>query len=70
MMKAMGFVPNSLGVAKVYKDVTDILIIDHEDRELKTEIETLGLKVHITDTIMKTHADKIKLAEEVLNQAD
>ena len=42
------------------------MIIDEIDKELKTEIEKLGMKVFVTNTIMKTLEDKIRLAKFVL----
>ena len=67
LMKGLGIEVSALGVAKIYKDFLDIFIIDSVDENLKSEIESLGIKVHVTNTIMKTLEDKIKLAKETLN---
>ncbi len=66
LMKGLGIEVSALGVAKLYSDFLDIMIIDEIDKELKTEIEKLGMKVFVTNTIMKTLEDKIRLAKFVL----
>lgn len=66
LMQGLGIEVSALGVAKIYKNFLDILIIDNVDRDLKPKIEEIGIKVHVTNTIMKTLQNKIKLAKETL----
>jgi len=67
LMRGLGIEVSALGVAKIYKNLLDMLIIDNIDRDLKPKIEEIGVKVHVTNTIMKTIENKIKLAKEALN---
>lgn len=63
LMKALGIEVSAYGVAKLYKDFLDLMIIDNIDSSLKERIEKLGIKVYVTNTIMKTLEDKVKLAK-------
>lgn len=67
LMRAEGLTPTAAGVARHYADLLDIFILDERDAELSPEIEALGLAVHTTDTLMKSDADKARLAEEALS---
>jgi len=64
LMRGLGIKVSALGVAKIYRNFLDVLIIDNVDRDLKPKIEEIGIKVHVTDTIMRTLESKIKLAKE------
>jgi len=67
-MRAWGYSASSLGVAEIYRDFLDRLIIDEVDAHLKGEIEKLIKDVEITKTIMKTIGDKIMLARILLGE--
>lgn len=67
LMRGLGIEVSALGVAKIYRNFLDMLIIDNVDRDLKPKIEEIGVKVHVTNTIMKTIENKVKLAKEALN---
>ncbi|MHA1833136.1 MAG: 2-phospho-L-lactate transferase [Candidatus Baldrarchaeia archaeon] len=67
LMRGLGIEVSALGVAKIYRNLLDMLIIDNIDRDLKPKIEEVGVKVRVTNTIMKTIENKIKLAKEALN---
>jgi 2-phospho-L-lactate transferase/gluconeogenesis factor (CofD/UPF0052 family) len=54
------------GVASYYSDIIDGLVIDRSDSDRAAEIETMGIKVKITDTVMHSEQDKINLAEQCL----
>ena len=62
-MKSLGFKPTALGVAEFYREFLDTLIIDRVDEDLAKRVEKLGIRAVVTDTIMKTLSDKIKLAQ-------
>ena len=64
LMQGLGIEVSALGIAKIYKNFLDALVIDNVDRDLKPKIEEIGIKVHVTDTIMRTLESKIKLAKE------
>jgi LPPG:FO 2-phospho-L-lactate transferase len=68
LMKALSIEPTVVGVARIYRDFLDTLIVDKQDRHLVKEVEDLGIKVVVTDTIMETLQDKIKLAKIVMRE--
>jgi len=66
LMSGLKHEVSAYGVAKLYKDFLDIFVIDNIDIASKASIEKLGLKVVVTNTIMKTLQDKIDLTKTVL----
>ena len=66
MMGYLRYEVSALGVARIYQDLIDLMIIDEQDRNLKNEIEGLGIKTVVTDTIMSTVQKKINLSNTVL----
>jgi LPPG:FO 2-phospho-L-lactate transferase len=66
MLASLGHEPTALGVARLYLDWVDAFVIDHADAELAPAIESLGLRVAVTDTIMTDDAARARLAREVL----
>jgi LPPG:FO 2-phospho-L-lactate transferase len=66
LMAAQALPVSIAGVAKAYEDFLDILIADRQDAEAAKQLDRPGLRVHCTNTIMKTADDKAKLARTVL----
>ncbi len=64
-MKVKGFDVSPLGVADVYSDFLDILVVDEADRHLVGEYK--GIKIVATNTIMKGVEDSKRLAEFILS---
>jgi len=67
IMRELGYAASALTVAEFYRDFLEIFVLDIRDRGLKSVIESLGLKVSLHDTLMRTPEDEIRLAKEVLN---
>ena len=67
MLEELGHDVSALGVARWYRDLCDLFVIDTKDSELVADIDSLGMKAYVTDTVMVDENDKIKLAEYVLN---
>jgi LPPG:FO 2-phospho-L-lactate transferase len=57
------------GVAKLYEDFLDMLILDNADKELIDGVASMGIEAAATNTIMKTMEDRIRLAEFTLANA-
>ena len=55
------------GVAQAYEDFLDILICDTRDTRTAEVLRQNGLRVHCTQTIMRSAEDKAALAREVLS---
>lgn len=63
IMVSMGLEASAYGVAKFYADFLDHFIIDKLDEGHKKRIEKLDMKVTVTDTVMRTLEDSIRLAK-------
>ena len=66
-MKALDIEVSSLGVAQLYKDFLDVIVIDKKDENLKNDIGEIINKVIITNTIMDSSDAKIDLAKKILD---
>ncbi len=65
MMRSMGLPPNPHTIAKLYQPFLTDLVIDAQDREYGDRIEATGVRVHITETLMKSREDKVRLAHYI-----
>ena len=52
MMRALGPEPNPVEVARMYRDVAAGFVIDGRDRERVGEIEAIGVRALVLDTVM------------------
>src|SRR6266702_2076909 len=66
MLAQLGHDPTALGVAKLYADFTGAFIIDPADKSRSAAISALGMRVAVLPTVMKTLAQKRKLARAFL----
>lgn len=66
LMAAQGLPVSVAGIAKAYEDFLDVLIADVRDQEAAKKLVCPGLRIHCTNTIMRTADDKAKLARTVL----
>jgi LPPG:FO 2-phospho-L-lactate transferase len=66
MLAQVGHEASALGVAKLYADFTGTFVIDRADKALAVPIRKLGMRVEILPTVMKTRAQKRKLARSLL----
>ena len=68
MMRGLGIEVSAYGVAGLYADFLDMIVIDQKDALEKSRIEKIGVKVKVTNTVMKSLDDKISLAKIALEQ--
>lgn len=66
MLAQLGHEVSAHGVAKLYADFAGSFIIDAADKKDAPAIRALGMRVEICPTIMRTDAEKIRLARAVL----
>ncbi|MEM7463352.1 MAG: 2-phospho-L-lactate transferase [Pseudomonadota bacterium] len=66
MMASLGHKQDAVGVATLYADFADLMLIDSADAKLQPQIEQLGMKVATTDILMRDTADKVRLAGEIM----
>jgi LPPG:FO 2-phospho-L-lactate transferase len=68
LMAGLGIDVSAFSVATLYKDFTDTFILDTMDSGERTKIENLGVKVKVTNTVMKGLENKIDLAKSVMQE--
>ena len=66
MLAELGHEASAHGVAKLYADFSGMFVIDPADRAQAESIRNLGMKVGVVPTVMKTRAQKRKLARSLL----
>ncbi len=66
MLAQLGYESSAQAVAKLYADFTGTFVVDPSDEADVAAIERLDMKAAIIPTVMKTRADKRKLARALL----
>jgi LPPG:FO 2-phospho-L-lactate transferase len=66
MLAQLGHEPSAHGVGKLYSDFTGTFVIDSVDALQADAIRKLGVRVEVLLTVMKTRAQKRKLARSLL----
>lgn len=69
MLRSLGHESSAFGVASMYADLLDVLVIDSMDIGDKERIEALGVSVLVTDTVMGDREDRERLASDVVHAA-
>ncbi len=69
MLAGLGHDVSAFGVAQLYGGLVDGFVIDHADREQAERIGALGMRVLVTDAVMRDEPDRQRLAREVLDFA-
>ena len=67
LMRAMRSNPDSLGVAKMYSDFLDCIVISGADAAQSGRIRALGMECLMTGTRIEGPADELRLAREVID---
>ena len=66
MLASLGHEVSAAGVAVLYENLLDGMVIDGADEGQRAAIEGLGMEVFPTDAVMRDGADRERLAREVL----
>ena len=66
MMAGLGLEVSAKGVAELYRDFLDIMVLDGADRALAPQIQSLGIAPVVTNTVMSSASDKAALAAATL----
>ena len=69
MLRELGHRVDAVGVAEHYRDVIDTMVIDEVDARSLSEIEALGLRAVVTDTIMSRPGVGAALARAAVGAA-
>ena len=67
MLSQLGHEASAKGVAKLYSDFTGTFVIDPTDKSQAEAIRKMGMQAAIVPTVMKTRAQKRKLARTLLS---
>jgi LPPG:FO 2-phospho-L-lactate transferase len=66
MLSALGHESSALGVARIYQGLVSGMVIDRLDQEDEAAIRALDMEVLVVDTIMRSVADRQRLAQDIL----
>ena len=69
MMGELGIESSCVGVARQYRGLCDIFVLDDVDADRAPDIEALGMRAAVTNTMMLTADDKVRLAEYICGLA-
>jgi LPPG:FO 2-phospho-L-lactate transferase len=66
MLRGLGMAVSPVSVAKLYRDIVGVFVLDKIDGRYAGRIEQLGMRTLVTDTIMTTPSRAARLADVVL----
>ena len=66
MYSELGIEPSALAVARHYQDLLAGIVIDEQDSHMAPEIEALGMRVSLQQTLMLTRKLRIQLAQSLI----
>lgn len=66
LMEGLGYEVNPVGVAQLYRGITDTLVLDRADQRFGQVITELGMKAMFASTLMPDHVARVRLAREIL----
>jgi LPPG:FO 2-phospho-L-lactate transferase len=69
IMQELGVAVSATTVAERYRGLIHGLVIDHVDQPLSAAIEATGIAVRVTQTVMRSAADRANLARDCLSFA-
>lgn len=67
MYQQLGLESSAQSVAEHYKSILHGFVIDQVDHELESSVQELGIRVCVTQTIMRNEQDRKQLAETILH---
>jgi len=70
MLVELGEEPSATAVARRYRGLCDVFVLDEVDAALAPEVAALGMRPAITQTLMLSEYDKVELARLVLKVAE
>jgi len=69
LFRELGEEPSALAVARRLKGICTTFVLDTVDRALAPQVEALGMRAVVADTIMTAPEDKVRLARLVVDLA-
>jgi LPPG:FO 2-phospho-L-lactate transferase len=66
MYQELGIEPSALAVAKHYQGLATDFVLDQIDEQLNESVKGLNMMTFVTNTLMKSHEDRKRLATDLL----
>jgi LPPG:FO 2-phospho-L-lactate transferase len=66
MLASLGHEVSATGVARMYAGLVDGMVVDSADEKERTSIEAIGMRVLVTESVMRNDEDRARLASEAL----
>jgi LPPG:FO 2-phospho-L-lactate transferase len=66
MLSSLGHEVSATGVARMYADLVDGMVVDSIDEGEREGIEAIGMRVIVTGSVMRDASDRARLASETL----
>jgi len=70
MLRGLGLEVSPAGVARLYRGLVDVFVLDRVDAAWAPRVEALGFRALVTDTLLATPARAARLAADVLRALD
>src|SRR5437773_3015517 len=70
LLHGLGLEASPAGIARLYRGLVGLLVLDHVDRAWAPRVEALGVRAVVTDTLMRSPAHAARLAGVVLRALD
>lgn len=67
MYRELGIEPSALAVANHYRGLATHFVLDKIDEQLNESVKGLSMRTYVTNTLMKSHEDRKRLAADLLN---
>ena len=67
MYQELGIQPTALAVANHYHGLVTDFVLDQIDEQLNESVKGLSMRTRVTNTLMKSHEDRKRLAVDLLN---
>jgi len=67
MLAGLGHEVSAVAVARLYRDIASVFVLDRADADLAPQVAALGMRPVVTDTIMRSPARSRRLAGAVLD---
>ena len=67
MFRELGFEPSAFAVAEHYRGLATHFVLDTADAQLDESVRGLNMRTFVTNTLMKSHDDRKRLAGDVLH---
>jgi LPPG:FO 2-phospho-L-lactate transferase len=66
MLASLGHESSAVGVARLYAGIANWFVLDAVDAGSSADVEALGMRAMVTDTVMADRASRARLAGEIL----